>query len=179
MTRLLVQEDLYWRQRAKAHRYKEGDLNTKFFHASATARKKVNKISFQSSEVIEQARIHSLIDHESNTWNHQLISYYFDDAVVQDILKTPLFSQVPEDQLIWNLEKNGHYSVRSAYRLCMEVIADNSFLHCPGNSSSIWKLKVPPKVRNMLWRICRECLPTRAQLLDKGVNCPSTCAIYV
>jgi hypothetical protein len=44
MTQLLVQEDVYWRQRAKSHWYKEGDLNTKFFHASATARKKVNKI---------------------------------------------------------------------------------------------------------------------------------------
>lgn len=24
---------------------------------------------------------------------------------------------------------------------------------------------------------CRGCLPTRARLLDKGVNCPSTCAM--
>jgi len=56
----------------------------------------------QSSEVIQHARIHSLVDHESNSWNHQLISYYFDDVVVDDILKTPLFSQVREDQFIWN-----------------------------------------------------------------------------
>jgi hypothetical protein len=45
MTHLLVQEDLYWRQRAKTHWYQDGDLNTKFFHASATSRKKVNRIS--------------------------------------------------------------------------------------------------------------------------------------
>lgn len=44
MTRLLQQEDSYWRQRAKAHWFKDGDRNTKYFHASATARKKVNKI---------------------------------------------------------------------------------------------------------------------------------------
>jgi len=86
---------------------------------------------------------------------------------------------VAEDQLIWRLENNGHYSVRSAYRLCIEVFADNSFLHRPGNWASIWKLKVPPRVKNLLWRVCRECLPMRARLLDKGVNCPSTCAICV
>jgi hypothetical protein len=91
----------------------------------------------QSSEVIQQSRIHFLIDHASNSWNHNLLTYYFDVDVIQEILKTPLFSQVMEDQLIWKLEKNGHYSVRSAYRLCMEGIADNSFLHRPGNWSAI------------------------------------------
>lgn len=44
MNRLLAQDDSYWCQRAKAHWFKDGDRDTKFFHASATARKKVNKI---------------------------------------------------------------------------------------------------------------------------------------
>ncbi|XP_039684970.1 uncharacterized protein [Medicago truncatula] len=45
MQRLLSQDDAYWRQRAKTHWYKDGDRNTKFSHASATARKKVNRIT--------------------------------------------------------------------------------------------------------------------------------------
>lgn len=40
MTHLMIQEDKYWRQRAKTHWYRYGDLNTKFFHASATSRKR-------------------------------------------------------------------------------------------------------------------------------------------
>lgn len=44
MSRLLAQDDAYWRQRAKTHWYRDGDRNTKFFHASASARKKVNRI---------------------------------------------------------------------------------------------------------------------------------------
>lgn len=44
MSRLLSQEDAYWRQRAKTHWYKDGDRNTKNVHASATARKKVDHI---------------------------------------------------------------------------------------------------------------------------------------
>jgi len=131
----------------------------------------------QPSDVVQQSRVHFLIDHESNSWNHNVINYYFDVGTVQEILKTPLFHQVEEDQLIWKAEKNGHYSVKSAYRLCMEVIADNSFLHCPGSWSNIWRLKVPPKVKNLVWRICRGCLPTPARLLDKGVNCSSMCAV--
>ncbi|PNX63309.1 CNGC5-like protein, partial [Trifolium pratense] len=42
--RLLVQEEAYWRQRAKMHWLKEGDLNTKFFHMSASSRQRVKKI---------------------------------------------------------------------------------------------------------------------------------------
>jgi hypothetical protein len=45
MSRLLVKEDAFWRQRAKTHWLREGDLNTRFFHAAATSRRKVNRIS--------------------------------------------------------------------------------------------------------------------------------------
>ncbi|MCI44621.1 hypothetical protein A2U01_0065860, partial [Trifolium medium] len=44
---LLVQEEGYWKQRAKMHWLQEGDLNTRFFHMSASARsknKRVNKL---------------------------------------------------------------------------------------------------------------------------------------
>jgi len=95
----------------------------------------------------------------------------------QVILNIPLFPQVTEDKLVWNPKKNGHYSVKSAYRLCVEEIADNSHLWKNGYWGGIWKLKVPPKVKSMVWRVCRECLPTRVRLNKKGVTCPSTCVL--
>ncbi|XP_045822268.1 uncharacterized protein LOC123915166 [Trifolium pratense] len=45
LSSLLRQDDVFWKQRAKTFWYKNGDLNTKFFHAAATARKKVNRIT--------------------------------------------------------------------------------------------------------------------------------------
>ncbi|GAU45240.1 hypothetical protein TSUD_291240 [Trifolium subterraneum] len=41
---LMVQEDDYWKQRAKMHWLKEGDMNTSFFHKSATARHKKKNV---------------------------------------------------------------------------------------------------------------------------------------
>jgi len=41
----LAKKNAFWRQRAKTHRFKDGDTNSKFFHAVASTRKKHNKIS--------------------------------------------------------------------------------------------------------------------------------------
>lgn len=86
-----------------------------------------------------------------------------------------MFTKVPVDNMVWKVERNGIYSVRSAYRLCVEELVDTSHLRRPGYWSGIWRLKVPPKVRNFVWRVCRGVLPTRVRLQDKGVQCPTNC----
>jgi hypothetical protein len=48
--KLLIQEEAYWKQRAKMHWLKEGDLNTKFFHISATARRRRKNVSMHVNE---------------------------------------------------------------------------------------------------------------------------------
>jgi len=82
-----------------------------------------------------------------------------------------------EDKLVWKAERTGLYSVKSAYRLCVEDLVDSSHLRQTGAWSNNWRLKVPPKVKNLVWRMCRGCLPTRVRLQDKGVNCPTDCVM--
>ena len=45
LAKLLEDEELYWKQWAKAFWLENGDLNTKFFHAKASSRKAANKVS--------------------------------------------------------------------------------------------------------------------------------------
>jgi hypothetical protein len=98
-------------------------------------------------------------------------------VTAEAIFKTPLVEQVHADKMVWKAEKNGNYSVRSAYRLCVEELIDISHLKRSVCWSSIWRLKVPPKVKNLVWRICRGCFLTRARLGDKGVHCPPNCVV--
>lgn len=57
----------------------------------------------------------------------------------------------------------------------MEELIDVTHLRRPGNWKDIWRLKVPPKIKHLLWRMCIECLPTRVRLQDNGVMCPTRC----
>jgi len=59
----------------------------------------------------------------------------------------------------------------------MEKIGDNSYLHRPDCWSDIWKLKTPPRGKNLIRKICRGCMPARDRLLDRDVNCTSTCTL--
>jgi ribonuclease HI len=132
--------------------------------------------NIEGSHYVRDFTVHNLISEHGKVWNEPLIRQVFSTDIADAILHTPLFEQVTNDRLIWKAEKNGCYSVRSAYRLCVEELIDVSHLHRPGNWKSIWRLKLPPKVKHLLWRMCRGCLPTRVRLQDKGVSCPTQCA---
>jgi len=77
----------------------------------------------------------------------------------KSISNTSLFTSVWKDGLIWKKEKTGCYIVKSTYRLWLEEIVDNSYLHQHHQWACIWKLKVPPKVKHLKWGICWGCLP--------------------
>lgn len=118
------------------------------------------------ASTLANLRVSDCILQEKKSWNMPFLHSIFNQQVVEHIIKTPLYSSVREDRLIWKKEINGEYSVRSAYHLCMNELLDTSHFKMQGSWDLIWKLKVPSKVKNLIWRICRNCLPTRIRLRD-------------
>ena len=41
-----------------------------------------------------------------------------------------------------------------------------------------WKLPLPPKVLDFVWRLCSNCLPLRVRLHQKGVVLDTCCGLY-
>lgn len=131
--------------------------------------------NISGANYVSHASVNSLMDPYFKRWNESVVRQVFSEDLAAKILNTPLFEQVQHDTLLWKAEKNGRYSVRSAYRLCVNELVDLSHLHKLGYWTGIWKLKTPLKVKNLIWRMCRGCLPTRVRLLDKGVQFPTQC----
>lgn len=71
----------------------------------------------------------------------------FEDALVKDIMKIPLFNCVNDDLHVWWHEKNGIYIVCFVYRLIMNDMADLLHFRVDRKWSLIWRLRVPPQVR--------------------------------
>ncbi|KAF5442842.1 hypothetical protein F2P56_035458 [Juglans regia] len=104
-------------------------------------------------------------------------------AAANEVLKLIITSSCHQDKTIWEREKNGCFTVRSAYKMfkCME----NNDSH--GETShanrkqqfwkSLWKLKVPNKVKIFVWKACRDGFPTRLNLRKKQVVVDDICQL--
>jgi hypothetical protein len=78
---------------------------------------------------------------------------------------------------LWRLNRNGKYSVKSAYYQLMERVADNEQLRVQGDWNKIWKLKVPNKIKMFIWRFARGVLSMAKRLVMKEVQCPTHAAM--
>ncbi|CAJ2675491.1 unnamed protein product [Trifolium pratense] len=92
-------------------------------------------------------------------------------------MQTPLYVSVRDDKLVWKLEQDGFYSVRSAYKQCVNDAGYQDRHGVAGQWNNIWHAKIPPKVKNLIWRIGRDVLPTRKKLNSRGVQCPMHCVV--
>ncbi|GAU44727.1 hypothetical protein TSUD_88120 [Trifolium subterraneum] len=89
----------------------------------------------------------------------------------------PLLHMVEADRVIWSAESNGVYSVRSGYRKLMQE-SNSTFRQTEGEAwGDLWKVQAPPKAKLLLWRICKDCLPTRTRLRNSYVQCPIECSL--
>jgi hypothetical protein len=79
-------------------------------------------------------------------------------------------------------KKNGDFTVRSAYHLGMERQARQQ-LGCSGTKKegevwkTCWSLRVPNAIKMFLWCACHNLLPTKVNLLKRGICDNSFCPI--
>ena len=100
-------------------------------------------------------------------WRRNLFDYENEQAIafMEDISAFSIHQQL-QDIMVWKAEPNGLYSTKSAYRLLMPT---NSTGQHSRNFQILMKLKIPPRADMFSWRLFRDRLPTRANLLRRNV----------
>ncbi|XP_045789329.1 uncharacterized protein LOC123884299 [Trifolium pratense] len=137
------------------------------------------KVWSRCDELEEDALVSTLIDPDTKQWKRDLVSHIFFPHEAKQILSLPISPRLPSDKIIWHFERNGEYSVRSAHHL----LKQHSSRNAAGTSGQqtdilwreIWRAPVPNRVRNFLWRLGKNILPTRANLSRKGVQVENLC----
>lgn len=133
------------------------------------------------SSLGENAMVCELIDADTKSWDRMKVLDNFVNQEAQQILDIPLSWRLPDDKLMWHWEKDGQYSVRSAYHNLKSLNDQNnpesSVTSDQGLWKAIWKLKVPNCVRNFLWRLAKLILLTRGRLEKKSISLDTICPL--
>lgn len=130
--------------------------------------------TFVSSTVphgLELMKVSSLIDHASLSWRLDIMSQILNTNDINHIQNIPLLNVDMEDEKIWKFIAHGLYTVKSSHG---DPILRQQFQSRRAMESG-WSLRVSPKIKHLSWRILRDYLPSRQNLIRKGVIYQPNC----
>ncbi|KAL5792680.1 hypothetical protein ACOSP7_001274 [Xanthoceras sorbifolium] len=122
---------------------------------------------------LDQDQLNKKVDWflDNGTWNTKKMSTFLPWEVILRVCAICVNrSDSGKDRQIWGLEKNGCFSVKSAYKVACSD--DNIDLW---DWRSLWKLKLPPKISYFLWIVCHGKLLTNSQRIIRGISNDAYC----
>ncbi|KAM6582866.1 hypothetical protein CsatB_009868 [Cannabis sativa] len=121
--------------------------------------------------------VNSLMQTDGMAWDIDILNDLFTERDKNLILQIPLPSHSETDHWYWYKDRMGNYSVKTAYHLLQQLKGNSGTNHQSEFWKALWNLQLPPKVKDFLWRVCSNCLPTKVQLRIKHVNIDTTCPL--
>jgi hypothetical protein len=130
-------------------------------------------------------KVNELIDPLTGMWDEGLLPHYFLPIDVNRILQIPLNSHGFDDFVAWHSNRNGRFTVRSAYHLqwrhtfgprANQLALPVSSIH---NSvwKELWRLKIPSKIKIFAWRALHGLMPLKSILANHHVGTSGQCPI--
>ena len=133
---------------------------------------------------LQNAKVSFLINPSTRQWNTQLLPTLFSQMESDQIAKIPLTRTVSEDSIFWPHVQSGQYTTKFGYCF-LKTKAQLVNVQSPSQDElmkplwkRIWSLSVPCKVRNFLWRACKNAIPTLNNLKRRCVVEDSKCSLY-
>ncbi|XP_019164334.1 PREDICTED: uncharacterized protein LOC109160501 [Ipomoea nil] len=95
------------------------------------------------------------------------------ERVAEMVANLPLSKYDRKDALFWVAESWGKFMVKSCYSVLAGEYTTDEWL----GWTKIWTLKIPPKVKMLIWQTCNGCLPTTDILRGRRVDYTATCRL--
>ena len=131
------------------------------------------------ANIDETLMVEDLIDENTRGWDIGKVRRLLPPVEAESVLKILISNDVRSDCIIWDNEKNGVFSVKSAYDFFQDINRQEG--ECSNASgytrfwTKLWKLKLPNKIKIFAWRTCKNGLPTRANLKKRFVIIEDQC----
>jgi hypothetical protein len=129
------------------------------------------------SQGVHNLSVNELMVPNVKLWDKCRIESIFPTHIAKRIFEIPLFDTLEDDKLVWVDNTNGVYSVKSGYKVMLNITGKLHEVSLHESWHSLWNISAPPKAKHLLWRICQGCLPTRMRLQEKRVPCPLLCPL--
>lgn len=141
-------------------------------------------ISIQSADCLV-LYIADLIDHQTRQWDENIIFASFDPLEAREILKIQLSEFDQGESLVWHYSKYGISTVKSVYHVLISSQGENAYQADGSLPSSMWPsfwksighVKIPPKIRNFIWRAVYGALASRENIFHRKCVKSPNCAI--
>ncbi|KAF7812642.1 reverse transcriptase [Senna tora] len=121
------------------------------------------------------ATVKDLFEEGKFWWNVAKVRSMFDSESAQAILATPIMG-VDEDRRIWPFTIDGQYYVKTGYKCALSELRAASASSNKSSGSgervweSLWKANVAPKIKDFIWRIFRNALPSNHNLARRNMH---------
>ncbi|KAL0011169.1 hypothetical protein SO802_006277 [Lithocarpus litseifolius] len=141
-----------------------------------------NKVLHPNYDLLGEMVVSDLINPKIHVWRSELIYSSFDQDDAEAICRIQLSRRHVVDSIIWSYNKNGNFSVKSAYKVARRIQGEDRAESSVSSARTkiwhvLWNLKIPNKIKVFGWRACTDILPTRANLVRRKVLTDDKCPI--
>ena len=116
------------------------------------------RFSFIDTHLIPNDMIVVELKLMDGSWDETLIRNMFKKEDVDAILSIPTTYNQIDDVLCWHYSKDGEYTVRRGYCLAMNMGCSPCSSSTGGSDrwwTVLWRLSIPPKIKILVWRVCK------------------------
>ena len=130
---------------------------------------------------IQVKMVRDLMKEGDREWDIELVKSLFLPRDVEAILSTPLSNLVTKDRLVWAEDKKVRFTVRSAYKLAREIMAEDNNASCsdPMKLQSVWRgvwsMNLPNKIKHFACKACNDILATKESLFRRKITVNNLC----